>query len=83
MNSPVELLVQFARAALERLPEAMRALAPYLHARVQLVVRVELELDGEGGPLPDPVVEVRQGATVSAAGLELDGPPSLSVRANP
>ena len=74
-------LAQLGMAALEKIPEVRTALAPYLHARVVLTVRVDLELDGPAGPLPDPVVEVRQSAVVTLDGVHLDGVPTFRVAA--
>ena len=81
--SLVEALSRIGLAALEKLPEVRAALAPYLHATARLTVRLDLVLDGPVGPLPDPVVEVRQAVKVGLDGLQLDGPPELSIRTNP
>lgn len=79
--SPIlDALSKLVAATLERVPEVRAALAPYLHARVKLTMRVDVELDGPGGPLPDPVVELVQSGVVSVDGLELDGPPRVAVR---
>lgn len=75
----LDALSKLVAATMERVPEVRAALAPYLHARVKLTLRVDMELDGAGGPLPDPVVELVQGAMVSAEGLALDGPPRVHV----
>lgn len=77
MSPLLEALAKLAAATMERVPEIRSALAPYLHARVRLTMRVELVTDGPEGPLPDPVVELTQSAVVSVDGLKLDGPPSV------
>ena len=77
----VEAITRVGLAALEKLPEVRAALAPYLHARARLTIRLDMELDGDSGPLPDPVLEVVQSAHVTVDGLSLDGPPALSVKA--
>ena len=81
VSSLIDALTRLGMAALERLPEVRAALAPYIHARAKLTIRLDLELDGPSGPLPDPVLEVVQGAVVTVDGLALDGPPHLSVKA--
>lgn len=82
VQSILEALARIGAAALEKVPEVRAALAPYLHARARLTVRVDVETDGPGGPLPDPVVEVQQAATISVDGLRLDGAPTFNVRLN-
>ena len=82
MNPLIQALVDVCARALARLPEVKSALAPYLHAKARLFLRIEIVTDGPEGPLPDPVINVEQDATVDVNGLRLDGLPKVEFNAN-
>ena len=85
MNQLAESIVKLALHVAESAPETARslvaALAPHLHAKARVTLRVDIVTDGAGGPLPDPVVTVSQAAYVSAEGLQLMGAPEITMRA--